>query len=193
MVNHLFALYLSMSSIFKTNIMKNLILILSLFVSSFGFCQSQKKDDGDQLVAMVREQNSLAIKSFDCDSSSLETIKLVNKYRKSKGLTNLSIDTSLMSYAKQYSKYLSTNNKLLHSSIEQTSIKAENLYNKSSFGMYILTYEELSKVPSECVDGWKGSDGHNKNMLISDVTTIGIGTYISSNNGFRLNIVMVVK
>ena len=193
MVNHLFALYLSMSSIFKTNIMKNLILILSLFVSSFGFCQSQKKDAGDQLVAMVREQNSLAIKSFDCDSSSLETIKLVNKYRKSKGLTNLSIDTSLMSYAKQYSKYLSTNNKLLHSSIEQTSIKAENLYNKSSFGMYILTYEELSKVPIECVDGWKESEGHNKNMLISNVTTIGIGTYISNTNGFRLNIVMVVR
>ena len=193
MVNHLFALYLSMSSIFKTNIMKNLILILSLFVFSFSFCQLQKKDAGDQLVAMVREQNSLAIKSFDCDSSSLETIKLVNKYRKSKGLTNLSIDTSLMSYAKQYSKYLSTNNKLLHSSIEQTSIKAENLYNKSSFGMYILTYEELSKVPSECVDGWKESEGHNKNMLISNVTTIGIGTYISNTNGFRLNIVMVVK
>lgn len=193
MVNHLFALYLSISSIFKTNIMKNLILILSLFVFSFSFCQSQKKDAGDQLVTMVREQNSLAIKSFDCDSSSLETIKLVNKYRKSKGLTNLSIDTSLMSYAKQYSKYLSTNNKLLHSSIEQTSIKAENLYNKSSFGMYILTYEELSKVPSECVDGWKESEGHNKNMLISNVTTIGIGTYISNTNGFRLNIVMVVK
>jgi uncharacterized protein YkwD len=182
-----------MSSIFKINIMKNLILILSLFVFSFSFCQSQKKDAGDQLVAMVREQNSLAIKSFDCDSSSLETIKLVNKYRKSKGLTNLSIDTSLMSYAKQYSKYLSTNNKLLHSSIEQTSIKAENLYNKSSFGMYILTYEELSKVPIECVDGWKESEGHNKNMLIYNVTTIGIGTYISNTNGFRLNIVMVVK
>ena len=88
---------------------------------------------------------------------------------------------------------MSTNNKLLHSSIEQTNIKAENLYNKSTFGMYILTYEELSKVPSECVTGWKGSDGHNKNMLISEVTRIGIGTYISSTNNFRLNIVMVVR
>ena len=182
-----------MSLIFKTNIMKNLIFVLFVFLFSFSFCQPQKSDPGNDLVAMVKEQNSLAIKSFNCDSSSLETIKLVNKYRKSKGLSSLVVDTSLMSYAKEYSKYLSTNNKLLHSSIEQTNIKAENLYNKSTFGMYILTYEELSKVPSECVTGWKGSDGHNKNMLISDVTRIGIGTYISSTNSFRLNIVMVVR
>ena len=182
-----------MSLIFKTKNMKNLFLILFVFVFSFCFSQSEKNDPKNQLLEMVNNQNNLVINSFNCDSSSLETIKLINKYRKSKGLSQLDVDSSLLTYAKEYSKYLSTSNQLKHSSIEQTTITAENLFNKSTFGMYIFKNGDFNGVPSECVTGWKNSDGHNKNMLIYNVTKIGIGTYISNTNGFRLNVVMVVR
>ena len=78
------------------------------------------------------------------------------------------------------------------SNIELTSIKAENLYKESGFGMFLLNRKELGNIPSNAVSSWKTSDGHNKNMLTPNVTKIGIGTYISNNNGYRMNMVMVV-
>ena len=67
------------------------------------------------------------------------------------------------------------------------------LTDKTTFGMYIFKNGDFDGVPSECVTSWKNSDGHNKNMLIYNVTKIGVGTYISNTNGFRLNVVMVVR
>ena len=58
--------------------------------------------------------------------------------------------------------------------------------------MFLLNYNDLSKIPLNAVSSWKTSDSHNKNMLSTNVTKIGIGVYISNNNGYRMNMVMVV-
>lgn len=172
--------------------MKNVSLFVFLFLSVSIFSQTVKLNPQQEMVMLINQENVKILNSFDLDSTSIETIKLVNKYRKSKGLNELSIDTSLMVYAKQYSEVLTSSNMTKHSDIGSTSIKAENLYKESGFGMFLLKYEELSKIPSNAISSWKTSDGHNKNMLSPNVTKIGIGTYVSNTNGYRMNMVMVV-
>jgi uncharacterized protein YkwD len=174
--------------------MKNLSLILFVFLFSslYVFSQNVKLTPQQEMVMLINQENSKVLNSFNLDSASIETIKLVNKYRKSKGLNELSIDSSLMVYSKEYSEVLTSSNKTKHSDIELTSIKAENLYKESGFGMFLLNYKDLSKIPSNAVSSWKDSDTHNKNMLSTNVTKIGIGVYISNNNGYRMNMVMVV-
>ena len=172
--------------------MKNLVLFVFLFSTLYVFSQTAKLTPQQEMVMLINQENSKVLTAFDLDSASIETIKLVNKYRKSKGLNELSIDSSLMVYAKEYSEFLTSSNKTKHSDIEFTSIKAENLYKESGFGMFLLNKKELNKIPSNAVSSWKTSDGHNKNMLSPNVTKIGIGSYISNNNGYRMNMVMVV-
>ena len=174
--------------------MKNLSLILFVFLFSslYVFSQNVKLTPQQEMVMLINQENSKVLNSFNLDSASIETIKLVNKYRKSKGLNELSIDSSLMVYSKEYSEVLTLLDKTKHSEIELTSIKAENLYKESGFGMFLLKYKDLSKIPSNAVLCWKDSDSHNKNMLSPNVTKIGIGVYISNNNGYRMNMVMVV-
>ena len=97
-----------------------------------------------------------------------------------------------MVYAKLYSEILTTSNSINHSDIGSSNIVSENLYMETGFGMFLLTYDQLSKLPSNTVKTWKESDGHNKNMLTKNVTSIGVGTYIKKNGGYRINVVMVV-
>lgn len=172
--------------------MKNLFLFVFLLSSFFIFSQTAKLNPQEEMVKLINQENTKVLNSFNLDSTSIETIKLVNKYRKSKGLNELSIDSSLMVYAKEYSEVLTSSNKTKHSDIELTGVKAENLYHESGFGMVLLNNKELGKIPSNSVSSWKTSDGHNKNMLTPNVTKIGIGMYISNNNGYRMNMVMVV-
>lgn len=172
--------------------MKNLVLFVFLFSTLYVFSQGTKLNPQQEMVMLINQENAKVLNSFNLDSASIETIKLVNKYRKSKGLNELSIDSSLMVYAKEYSEVLTKLNKTKHSDIELTSIKAENLYKESGFGMFLLNRKELGNIPSNAVSSWKTSDGHNKNMLTPNVTKIGIGAYISNNNGYRMNMVMVV-
>jgi uncharacterized protein YkwD len=169
-----------------------ILFIVFLFSSLYVFSQTAKLTPQQEMVMLIKQENSKVLNSFNLDSTSIETIKLVNKYRKSKGLNELSIDSSLMVYSKEYSEVLTLSNKTKHSDIELTSIKAENLYKESGFGMFLLNYKDLSKIPSNAILSWKDSDGHNKNMLSPNVTKIGIGVYISNNNGYRMNMVMVV-
>ena len=169
-----------------------ILFIVFLFSSLYVFSQTAKLTPQQEMVMLIKQENSKVLNSFNLDSTSIETIKLVNKYRKSKGLNELSIDSSLMVYSKEYSEVLTLLDKTKHSEIELTSIKAENLYKESGFGMFLLKYKDLSKIPSNAVLCWKDSDSHNKNMLSPNVTKIGIGVYISNNNGYRMNMVMVV-
>jgi len=172
--------------------MKNLSFII-LFICTFKiFSQTTKLNHKEEMVSMIEKTNYNILKSFNVDSSSIETIKLINNYRKYNGLNELSIDSSLMNYAKLYSEVLATSNSINHSDIGSSNIVSENLYMETGFGMFLLTYDQLSKLPSNTVKTWKDSDAHNKNMLTKNVTSIGIGTYIKKNGGYRINVVMVV-
>lgn len=172
--------------------MKNLLFII-LTVYSFNiFSQSKKVDPKEQLLKIVNEKNTKVLNSFNCDSSSIETIKLINNYRKLNNLNELSIDTSLMRYSVEYAKILALSDNTKHSEIELSNIKTENLYMERGYGMFLISYDELSKLPFNSVSSWKTSVNHNKNMLINGATKIGIGTYITKNNGYRINVVMVI-
>ena len=172
--------------------MKNLLFII-LSVCSFNIiAQTSELNHKDQMVELINQQNVKVLNSYNTDSSSIETIKLIKRYRKLNGLNELSIDSSLMGYAKGYAEGLSISNRLNHSDISSSNIIAENLYMETGFGMFLLTYDQLSKLPSNAVYTWKNSDGHNKNMLTKNVTNIGVGTYIKKNSGYCINIVMVV-
>ena len=66
--------------------MKNLSFIILLICTFKTFSQTPKLNHKEEMVSMIEKSNYNILKSFNVDSSSIETIKLINNYRKSKGL-----------------------------------------------------------------------------------------------------------
>ena len=90
--------------------MKNILVIILSLVLFTGYSQTSKNDVQKMLV----ERSKKDYNKINFDSLSLETIKLVNKYRKENGLSVLSVDQSLNDYSKNWGKTMCDNETLSH-------------------------------------------------------------------------------
>lgn len=88
-----------------------------------------------------------------------ETIRLLNDYRSSHGLSRLSIDPQLVTQARSWSQQLAAGAQFAHSPHNV----AENIAMNSHAG------------PETFFNQWKNSPAHNSNMLKADATSIGVG------------------
>jgi len=134
-------------------------------------------------------------RSVNFDSLNQLTIKKINKYRKENGLNILTIDSNLMSYAVNWSNLcVSKKEATRHSDIKKNNISCENLHIAYGLNAWISGKELFLNIPDEVFYGWKNSDGHNANMLSTNVSKIGfnIATYMDGYN-YRLVCVMVLK
>jgi uncharacterized protein YkwD len=133
--------------------------------------------------------------SIDFDSINTETIKNINKYRKENNLPYLSIDTSLTNYAKNYSDYLVSTNQFKHSDISKYGVRGENLHKTfTSSNAWVGGKQLILTIPTKIVFCWTQSEGHNEQMLRSDITKIGL--YVATKytgERFKMICVMAVK
>lgn len=106
-----------------------------------------------------------------CDyTSAFEVLEYLNAYRVENGLEELVMDEELLECAMQRAAELSVN--FSHTRPDGTSwirihdnLWAENAA-KNVVGSYYV------------VEDWKGSSGHNYNMLLDNVTAVGIGAIV---------------
>jgi len=133
--------------------------------------------------------------SIDFDSINTETIKNINKYRKENNLPYLSIDTSLTTYAKNYSEYLLSTNQFKHSEISKYGVRGENLHKTfTSNNAWVGGKQLILTIPTKILFCWTQSEGHNEQMLRSDITKIGL--YVATKytgERFKMICVMAVK
>ena len=130
---------------------------------------------------------------IDYDSVSLEVVKLINNYRKSQGLNELTISNELVDYSKNWAKLSVTGQVTGHSSIENYGYLCENINTINSLGVPNYTIEDLQKTPSKIFNSWVKSKYHNINLLKPNAKEIGLSTVTTFDNSYKLKCVMVLK
>lgn len=88
-----------------------------------------------------------------------ETIRLLNDYRASRGLNRLAVDPGLTAQARGWSQRLAGGAPFVHSHYNVF----ENIAMNSHAG------------PATFFNQWRNSPGHNRNMLESGLTKVGVG------------------
>lgn len=110
---------------------------------------------------------------------------MINGYRKSKGLRPLQLNATLTKAAKMHSRDLAKWDRISHYGSDGSNpwdrvkrsgykprLAAENV------GTGQVTFDEVMK-------GWKASAGHNKNLLLSDASQMGIALVQDPKTEFK--------
>lgn len=88
-----------------------------------------------------------------------ETVRLLNDYRSSRGLSRLTVDPGLTAQARGWSQRLAAGAPFVHSHHNVF----ENIAMNSQAG------------PATFFNQWRNSPGHNRNMLEAGATKVGVG------------------
>ncbi|QGU03312.1 CAP domain-containing protein [Corynebacterium comes] len=88
-----------------------------------------------------------------------ETVRLLNDYRASRGLNRLNVDPGLTSQARGWSQRMAGGSSFAHSN--------SNVFENIAWNTHAGSDSFFNQ--------WKGSPGHNRNMLEAGVTKVGVG------------------
>ena len=169
--------------------MKRLIFTVALAVSATATSQVTEAQYMDMLMASsIREY-----KQVNFDSLVNVTIAKINDLRVKNNLNKLQIDNILNTYSKNWSdKCMSTT--FRHSNLTANGISAENMHYSTAVGAWILGKDLFYSIPDDIYTGWFNSAGHKKNMLMPNVTKIGLSISTQfDGNDYKLISVMVIQ
>ena len=114
-----------------------------------------------------------------------EALRLINGYRKSKGLGALTINSLLTKTAKQHSRDLAKHDRISHygsdgsnpwDRVERSGYKPQLAAENVGTGQLTI---------AEVMQGWKDSPGHNKNLLLPDAKHVGIALVYDPKTEFK--------
>ena len=130
-------------------------------------------EDASPAVDPAASSNSL----IDASQPHLDANKalaLINAYRQENGLPALTLDPMLTRAAKAHSRDLAKTDKISH--IGSDGSNPWDRVKRTGYGVK-LAAENIGtgqKSVEEVIEGWKGSDAHNRNLLLTDAQSIGI-------------------
>ncbi len=119
------------------------------------------------------------------DSEETAVLGLINQYRSANGLGTVSLNGSLNNAARWMSEDMANNNYFSHTD----SLGRDPFVRLGEFGYTYNTWkgENLAAgidSAQEAFDLWKGSPGHNANMLNPNFTVIGIARSYGASSTF---------
>ena len=137
----------------------------------------QKPDSAPSNPSTTPEQKP----STDFSSYQQQVLDLVNAERAKRGISALTLDSSLSSVATKKSQDMVNKNYFDHTSPTYGS----PFDMMKQFGIsYRSAGENIAKgqkTPQEVVDAWMNSEGHRKNILNPNFTNLGVGIAKDSN------------
>ncbi len=103
-----------------------------------------------------------------------EALKLINQYRKKKGLSAVKLEATLTKIAKTHSRDLAKHDRISHFGSDGSN--PWDRVERSGYGPQLAAENVGTGQLSirEVMQGWKESPGHNKNLLLPDARDIGI-------------------
>ena len=168
--------------------MKNLILVLFVFISQFLFSQVTYRENDP--FAKFTKQSVDIITNADYNTLSKKLMDDINTYRVKNGLSKLTYNQSMFNYAKSHVDTLTDTKTYFHSNLNEGQYVLENINLLTTVGTF-LSYDEkwLQTIPSLFMDTWKRSPGHNANLLHSNITEVGVAitSVVYMKNGFYVH------
>lgn len=157
--------------------MKKSFIIFALSFVSNAFTQTYDYDP----FADVSNKSIKFIESLDSvDYAKISNDILIklNAHRKANGLKPVSSNRDMVSYANLHTKQMINDSVYNHSDLNNGAYKAENIMLTHLFGAFLsVDAEYMKSVDDIMMNSWKRSKGHNVNMLLPDVTQVGIAVY----------------
>jgi uncharacterized protein YkwD len=160
-------------TLFSNNIMQKSIGFIPLFIPLFfwqcGTIPIFHAPPNYQQITQSRSAQSSAIQI------EFEIHQLINRHRRSHGLSPLNRDNQLDSIAHQHSQYQLSRNTLSHDGIKSRIQYAQCQY----FGENVAM-NNYGNISQTAVSGWLRSSGHRQNIETPDFTRTGIGVKIDN-------------
>ncbi len=159
--------------------------------------KSRRKSSNRKLASLAKDaapkgsfskarRGALADRNFNGVRLDLEKArKLINNYRKTRGLKTLQVDVQLTDAAKAHSRDLARWDRISHygsdgsnpwDRVKRTGYNAKLAAENVGTGQNSI--EEVFK-------GWQKSPGHNKNLLLADARQMGIALVYDPNTEFK--------
>jgi uncharacterized protein YkwD len=175
--------------------MKNIVVsILMVFVTVFGFGQEAYRLTLDQ----VKKLEAMKTKTYNYADIESEFLTVINKYRTDNNIKVVERDSSLDNFVLSQAQYNMKNRLNGHDSemSAQDRFKSFKLYRilgenalRSGYSFCFIDGNEFT-IAENVFELWKRSAGHNRIMLLSDATKIGIS--IVENEKREIFAVMVL-
>jgi len=110
---------------------------------------------------------------------------LLSDYRRKNGLPPVEIDTRLVEMADAQAKAMAKRNQVTHDPggrgfnkrLQASGFEAKSAVENVGAGYHTL---------AEAFSGWRDSPSHNKNMLLSGATKMGIATAYAPNSKYKV-------
>jgi uncharacterized protein YkwD len=146
----------------KTNLLRAVMLAAIIF--TLNSCSSDASE------ASVVEAKSQVVVNYSYSSSELETMKLINNYRVSIGLSSLEKINYISGESEGHNNYMITNNVVNHDGFVNRSENIIKTLGAKTVGENIA-YNYSS--PQAAVNAWLNSPGHKEN-IVGNFTHFGI-------------------
>ena len=146
----------------KTNLLRAVMLAAVIF--TLNSCSSDASE------ASVVEAKSQVVVNYSYSSSELETMKLINDYRVSIGLSSLEKINYISGESEGHNNYMITNNVVNHDGFVNRSENIIKTLGAKTVGENIA-YNYSS--PQAAVNAWLNSPGHKEN-IVGNFTHFGI-------------------
>ena len=145
------------------------------------------KPDEERSTAEKVESNQVQVEpaptetTVDVDELRYEMVQLVNDIRRENGLTELTVNQSLMAAAQECSGGLYTSHK---NRVECESVATHGYPHGFGSNLAVLVGTAPTRIPEKAVSNWENSPGHYQTMIDPDCDSIGVGITIDNGRAF---------
>lgn len=116
---------------------------------------------------------------------SREAASLISAYRRQHGLGGVSVDPTLTRIAANHSRRMAEANKMAHVLPGQGSFTQKLRSGGYNPGTAAENVAAGQKTLDDVLAAWKRSPGHNRNLLMSGITSIGIAVAVSPDSRYK--------
>ena len=155
--------------------------------------EAQNKQDPDASQVVEQDPESDPVEKQETVSEATgdvyEAIRLINKERVKAGLSELTIDDTMMEMAAVRAQEIA----IKYEHVRPDGSDWSTVFQEFGYkhGRIVENIYVSPDTASSAVNGWMGSPGHKANILNSDITHIGVGYYYDSRSEFYHHWVML--
>jgi uncharacterized protein YkwD len=159
----------------------SVLLSLGVFADSAGMAVAAPGSP-----ASATNARNVGVSEYCASGEELAFLKLINDYRRARGLGTLKLTQTLGAAAEHHSKSMADHNYFSHTLIPQGISWSQNMFNHG-YDYNTFRGENIAAGNSSALNTfnqWKYSPSHNSNMLSGNYKAIGIGRVYNSQSTY---------
>jgi uncharacterized protein YkwD len=156
---------------------KSLVLFALLSVAPLAACTSAAESVGSIF------KSPLATRAGSVDAG--EAAALISQYRRSRGLSGVTVDPTLTRIAAVHAKRMAAADKMAHVLPGEGSFQQRLTAGGFTAAMAAENVAAGQDSLADVLEAWRKSPGHNANLLLPNISKIGIALAIAEDGKYK--------